>query len=206
MGARMNQLVKLLTGRFRQSRRKPDGERGQLACRSVYQAIASRSPESLKSGLGSLTFESDGRLLEGVYRLNWMEFVTAYGFNEHRIELIGKLKYLVNILVKSGCKRVILGGSLVTRAEHPRDFDGCFDEREVDSALIAGLEPALLIEETADIHTLHNKYGGVLEPQRIIPSLGVTMVEILKYDSRTGMPKGVVSLELSPESPEFKGV
>jgi hypothetical protein len=58
-------------------------------------------------------------------------------------------------LAVAGCRRVLIGGSFVTKKEHPNDFDGCYESFGLDLDI---LDPLFL----EDVESQMEVFGGTL--------------------------------------------
>jgi hypothetical protein len=89
-----------------------------------------------------------------------------------------------------------LDGSFVTEKIHPNDFDGCWDAANVDVTL---LDPVLLnFDNGRDAQK--RKYRG----EMFIANgwnLGVgTFLDFFQREKHTGLPKGIVGVDLQQTS------
>lgn len=167
-----------------------------LASASMYQTISRQGQFNSPSGLANLRFEVDGTLAPGVYHLTQDEFVSYYGSNAHRTKLLEGLGQLVNLLKLADCKRIYVGGSFVTTCVNPSDFDGCYLAEDMDLEKLSELEAALAFDSPSDSDLLHQKYGGTIEPIRVIPGLEATMLEVFQFDTRNKKLRGIVAIDL----------
>jgi hypothetical protein len=138
-------------------------------------------------------FTRDGLLPKGVHPATWREFGKRFGFTPRRRRLIAGLKRALKSLRAAGCLSVYIDGSFVTAKPAPRDFDGCWDTRGVDPKR---LDPILLTFD-ADRAAQKARFGGELFPAQMDESgSGVTFLEFFQIDRETGVPKGIVALDL----------
>lgn len=82
-----------------------------------------------------------GNLPAGIHETSWDGFAARYATTPHRRNLLDGLKRALESLRDAGCRRAYVDGSFVTAKEHPADFDACWEESDVDPALI---DPALV--------------------------------------------------------------
>lgn len=148
-------------------------------------------------GLSSLRFSQAGELLPGIYRLSFSEFKERFGCSRRRERLLVGLEEVVTILTACGCRRLYVGGSMVTEKSNPSDFDAVFDTVAMDLGKLEDIDAAMLLRSKADLDTLKSRFLGSVEPLRHLPSLGCSMLEVLQYDSRSGRQKGVVEIVLN---------
>lgn len=174
-----------------------DDHRSILASKAVYADIASRREVPVACGLSELDVHSDGYLNPGIYQITWNDFVTAFGINQKRLELVCGLSSIAEILSRCGCRHLFVGGSLITGKSKPNDFDGCYSVDGLNENQLAQNEPHLLLPEEGSLSRLRQKFGGTVEPIRTLPHLGASMLEILQYDARSKTRKGIVYINLA---------
>ncbi|MEZ4534277.1 MAG: hypothetical protein R3D26_04585 [Cyanobacteriota/Melainabacteria group bacterium] len=169
----------------------------------VYLAMVSDAESQnrvhcgLGLGLSSLRFSQAGELLPGIYRLSFSEFKERFGGSRRRKILLVGLEEVVTILAACGCRRLYVGGSMVTEKSNPSDFDAVFDVVGMDLGKLENMDAAMLLRSRADLEALKSRFLGSVEPLRHLPSLGCSMLEVLQYDSRSGRQKGVVEIVLN---------
>ena len=137
----------------------------------------------------------DGTLPPGIHETDWDEFVVQFGGGPQRESLIDGLYRAAVSLRDAGSEILYIGGSLVTTAEHPRDFDGCWDPVGVDPDK---LDP-ILLDFTDGRLTQKLKYGGELFPSSARAELKPpfrSFLEFFQSDKTTESPKGVVAIDL----------
>jgi hypothetical protein len=137
-------------------------------------------------------FKKNGYLPVGIYLSTWEEISSRYGITDWRRQLLTGLSAAIDELRAAGCRRVYIDGSFVTAKEHPGDFDACWDEAGVNTAL---LHPSL-VEETFDVGAQKTRYGGEL--------YAVNMRDVGRYDNALdyfqrdskGRQKGIIAIDL----------
>lgn len=138
-------------------------------------------------------FEPSGDLPPGIHWAEWDEFSTRFGTTPHRRRLLAGLKAALDALQRAGCQRAYIDGSLVTAKAVPGDFDACWDMAGVDANL---LDPVLLTFDPGRV-TQKAKYLGELFPSSTVANLqGNTFLEFFQVNKETGLPKGIVALDL----------
>lgn len=96
----------------------------------------------------------------------------------------------------AGCRRAFLDGSFVTAKPRPGDFDACWDPTGVNPAF---LDPVLLTFEN-NRAAQKAKYHGELFPSTVpADAAGTIFVEFFQVDRFTGVPKGIVTIDLAAE-------
>lgn len=143
-------------------------------------------------------FDERGLLPPGVHLATWSEIRARYGYSAHRRKLLKGVEQVLASLKDAGCLRVYLDGSFVTAKQRPRDFDGCWEEDEVDPDK---LHPALLIFE--DQRALQKAiFGGEMFPASTrADASGSPFLKFFQAEKDTGEPKGIVAIDLTEWSP-----
>jgi hypothetical protein len=137
--------------------------------------------------------EETGDLPPGIHSADWEEFAARFGVNAHRQRLLAGLRRALEALKQAGCATVYVDGSFVTGKDLPNDFDVCWDPRGVR---IADLDLALRTFDPGRA-TQKAKYLGELFPMTITAdSNGATFLEFFQTNRDTGLPKGIVALDL----------
>ena len=124
-------------------------------------------------------FNEMGYLPPGIYEITWTEFIDCFGFNSHRQNILTGLQTALLLLARANCQRVYLGGSFVSNKQYPNDFDGCYDDMNLDYDL---LDPIFDEELTAQ----QERFGGELLSDPIFQGF-------LQTD-RDGVPRGIIAL------------
>lgn len=139
-------------------------------------------------------FTNDGNLPPGIHSLDdWEEFARRFGTTPQRQALVHGLHAALQSLQRAGCEQAYVDGSFITQEDTPRDFDGCWDPRNVDPRK---LDPVLTTFDRGRA-TQKAKYGGELFPATAAANrAGHTYLNFFQQDKTTGQPKGVVSINL----------
>ena len=96
-------------------------------------------------------------------------------------------------LQRVGCKTVYLDGSFVSDKLNPDDFDGCWDETDIDFDC---LDPVLLSFEDRRA-AQKAKFRGELFPAFSVADVeGTTFFDFFQTDKETGSQKGIIGLDL----------
>ncbi len=141
-------------------------------------------------------FDERGNLPPGVYETNWTEFCNRFGFNSHRQNILVGLQMALQLLAQANCQRVYIGGSFVTDKEYPNDFDGCYDDMNIDYDLLDPIFDEELVVQKKD---LVENYSPILyfKAACSVPISEETSegaVRFLQTD-RDGNPKGIIALD-----------
>jgi Family of unknown function (DUF6932) len=139
------------------------------------------------------TFEESGILPVGIHEATWEELATRYGTTPHRQSLLAGLKRALGSLRDAGCRRAYVDGSFVTAREDPADFDGCWEESNVDPLL---LDPALM-DFSERRRAQKERFGGELFPATMSPGPGYAdFLDYFQHERATNAPKGIVAIDL----------
>lgn len=138
-------------------------------------------------------FDLSGNLPPGIHFAEWSEIVERFGVSPHRRRLLGGLERALSNLRSAGCLEVYLDGSFVTSADHPNDFDACWDATGVD---LAKVDPVL--KTFAHKRALQKaKYYGELFPAHLsADGIGTVFLDFFQIDKLTGNAKGIVGVKL----------
>ena len=134
---------------------------------------------------------STGYLPPGVHNAPWSEDAPRFSANGHRIRLVAGLLAALQNLAGAGCRSVLLDGSFISQKDLPEDYDGAWDTQGVDPLR---LDPVLL-DFSNKRAAMKSKYLGELFPATATAVPGVLYRDFFMKD-RSGVPKGVVSLDL----------
>lgn len=140
-------------------------------------------------------FDDEGNLPPGIHQAEWPELESRFGGNPRRRQLLDGLRRAAENLKAAGCRWLYVDGSFVTAKVDPNDFDGCWDPVNVDGA---SLDPVLLTFDPGRL-IQKLKYGGELFPSSFRAEATPpwrTFLEFFQEDSRTGMRKGIIELDL----------
>jgi hypothetical protein len=141
-------------------------------------------------------FDPKGLLPAGIHQAAWSEFAARFGGSSRRTWLLEGLLAALTMLRAAGCQAAYIDGSFVTAKADPDDYDGLWDAAGV---VAAKLDPVLL-----DLNDLRSgrlkqklKYRGEFIPvQAVEDKLGITYLEFFQICKTSGVPKGIVRLEL----------
>ena len=136
-----------------------------------------------------------GHLPEGVHKADWAEVVDRFGWNPRRRQLLDGLAEAVDLLARSGCRRIWLNGSFVTAKEEPGDFDACWDPAGVE---IDALDPVLL-DFSGHRAAQRARFGGELLPNVVEAASGLSFVEFVQNDRDTSR-KGIVEIRTGEDA------
>ncbi|HWJ51164.1 MAG TPA: hypothetical protein VNR42_09095 [Solirubrobacteraceae bacterium] len=139
-------------------------------------------------------FDARGNLPPGIHKATWTEIVTRYATSTHRRELLDGLLDALRSLKAAGCGTAYLDGSFVTAAEHPADFDVCWESSDV---VFDRLDPELQ-DFSGKCATQKARYGGEFYPAdwMATPS-GTRFLEFFQCDRMTMQPKGIIAVDLA---------
>jgi hypothetical protein len=143
-------------------------------------------------------FDEHGVLPPGVHVATWPEVRARYGYTAHRRKLLNGLEQALASLKEAGCRRAYIDGSFVTKKRRPGDFDGCWEEDEVNPDM---LHPALLMFD--DQRAVQKAvFGGEMFPASArADAKGSPFVRFFQLQKETGAPKGIVCIDLTGWTP-----
>ena len=124
-------------------------------------------------------FNERGNLPSGIYEVSWNEFCDRFGFNSHRKKILVGLEMALKLLAQANCQRVYIGGSFVTNKNYPNDFDGCYDDMNIDDNVLDPIFDEELIEQ-------QKIFGGEL--------LANPFFQGFLQTDRDGNPRGIIAL------------
>ena len=139
-----------------------------------------------------LSLQPDGLLPPGVHTCTWVELEAAFGASSYRSSLVRGLLEAARILARAGGQVLYIDGSFVTAKSFPGDFDACYDIAGVNARL---LDPAFF--NFANKRAAQKaRFKGELFVANALAAPGASFFEFFQKDKNTGMPKGIVSLDL----------
>ena len=138
-------------------------------------------------------FDPEGNLPAGIHPADWTEVSERFGFNAHRVYLLGGLLRALQNLRGAGCGLAYLDGSFVSSKPNPSDFDGCWETTGVD---LTKVDPVL--KTFANRRALQKaKYFGELFPAGLAADQnGRVFLDFFQIDKFTGQAKGIVAMQL----------
>ncbi len=138
-------------------------------------------------------FDARGVLPSGIHPAEWAAFVERFGGTSRRERLLAGLRSALASLQEAGCSLVYVDGSFVTAKPEPGDFDACWSLSGVQPEL---LDPALL-DFSNGRAAQKAAFQGELFPAELPEGIsGRTFLEFFQTDKETGLPKGIVALDL----------
>ena len=138
-------------------------------------------------------FDENGNLPAGVHEASWDEIVERFGETDHRAQLLRGLRAALDSLKAAGCKRAYIDGSLVTTKAVPNDFDGCWD---AEGVVPERLDPILLDFSAGRAAQKAKFLGEFFIAETTVLGVGKTFLEFFQQDKETGVPKGIVGIDL----------
>jgi hypothetical protein len=140
--------------------------------------------------------DTDGNLPPGIHEANLSEIAERFARTAHRDYLMKGLIAALCNLKGAGCRRVFLDGSFVTSKVIPEDYDGCWDISGVDPNR---LDPVLLTFDAGRAAQKAKYFGEMFPAQQPELASGNTFLEFFQIDRVTGLPKGIVVIDLQKE-------
>ena len=131
----------------------------------------------------------------------WAEVFAEFGLTVHRVQLLQGFQAATEVLRAAGCRRVYLDGSFVSSKVRPEDFDALWDTAGVDLPALLKSEPCFGDFSNARA-SQKAKYGGEFFPANFRePSFGGVFLDFFQVDKHTGLPKGIIAIDLKKEMP-----
>jgi hypothetical protein len=137
-----------------------------------------------------------GNLPPGVHEATWEEILGRYGYTPRRLALLAGLKAALDTLRLAGCGREYIDGSFVTAREVPNDFDACWEMMGVDFARLDQLDPVLLDWRDRRAAQKAKFEGELFIAESAADPWGTPYLEFFQRDRDTGVPKGIVAIDL----------
>lgn len=137
-----------------------------------------------------------GVLPPGIHWASLTEIGLRFGQTTHRAWLFEGVVQVAAALQRANCARMYLDGSFVTEKTHPNDFDGCWDATKVNVTL---LDPVLLNFVNGRA-AQKQKYRGEMFIAGGLNLGAGTFLEFLQREKLTGLPKGIVGVDLQRPS------
>ena len=143
-------------------------------------------------------FTADGLLPSGIHVATRPEFRLRFAGNPIRSQILGGIARAADALRAAGCQRLWVDGSFATIKNEPGDWDGCWDPAGVDLQL---LDPLLTDFSPRGRARVKLKYLADLFPSTFVErSSSSTFLDYFQVDKTTGLPKGVILLNLRDAS------
>ncbi len=159
-----------------------------------------------RSSAEFLAFNSRGKLVRGIHRATWDEFIERFVYNERREYLLRGLLAASLFLRAAGCREVYVGGSFTSKKFEPMDLDCVWKSEEVDWDYLDELAPVFLDPSRRAARIQKELFRG-----DFFPSEGVeartkkTFFEFFQRD-RQQRRRGLVALNITniPDLKEIK--
>jgi hypothetical protein len=136
---------------------------------------------------------SNGDLPPGVHFAKLGEIEDRLNFNPQRERLLAGFRQACGELRKAGCRLVYLDGSFVTRKEHPRDFDACWDVQNVDDDK---LDPVFWDFSQGRAAQKQRFLGELFPAQLPEGATGRAFVDFFQVNQSSGERKGILAIRL----------
>ena len=138
-------------------------------------------------------FQPTGNLPPGIYTATWTEMESRFGFTLKRRRLLAGLQQALLLLKRAGCRCVYIDGSFVTTKPQPGDIDVCWAIDRVDPN---ALDPVFL-DFSQSRARQKARFLCEFFPADLPEGLtGKTFLEFFQVDKTTGLPKGIVTMNL----------
>jgi hypothetical protein len=143
-------------------------------------------------------FTASGVLPPGIHPATRSELRARFAGNLVRSQILAGIVRAADALRVAGCQRLWVDGSFVTIKGQPGDWDGCWDPAGVDRKL---LDPLLMDFSAQGRARIKVKYLADLFPSTWVErSSSSTFLNYFQIDKTTGLPKGVIVLNLRDAS------
>jgi hypothetical protein len=141
-------------------------------------------------------FTESGELPSGVYYPTWKEFISKYGYNEHRKNLIAGLLVGLRILKDCGCEDIYIDGSFITIKIEPKDIDVCYNTTFLNFEKLDKNNPEFFDPKKGK-YLQNKKYGCDFITYN---SYETDIITFLSYN-RNNEPKGILKFYLKEIMP-----
>ena len=142
-------------------------------------------------------FTTAGLLPPGIHWAEWQQIQERFGYTSYRNDLLLGMMDGLSSLKISGCKKIYIDGSFCTSKEIPGDFDVCWDDDQVDFALLKNIAP-LFFDFSAQRAGQKARYRGEFFPCNAAAILLPTTLylDFFQQDKNSGQRKGIIGLQL----------
>lgn len=140
-------------------------------------------------------FEQNGNLPAGIHLSTWEEIKDVLAFNEHRQQLLEGMERVSEILKQTGCSRIYIGGSFVSRKTYPKDFDLLYDDKGVDFKLLQSLDINLFEAGMNKRLAQKKTYGGEIFQAYLYANDYETFIDFFQKD-KNGKIRGIIAIDL----------
>jgi hypothetical protein len=145
----------------------------------------------------ALNYLPNGNLIPGVHEITWDEFVSEFGYTEHRMLLLSGLKIALHALKECNCQKVYIDGSFTTTRERPPgDWDGCFDPDGVDIQMLYDNYPIFWDLQHPRLQQKLTFKGEIFPGTARANMKGDTYLYFFQTNKGDNSPKGIIQLLL----------
>ncbi len=149
-----------------------------------------------RSSAEFLAFNSRGKLVRGIHRATWDEFMERFIYNEQRLWLVQGLLAASLFLRAAGCMTVYVGGSFTSSKREPMDLDVCWKSEEVNWDYLDELAPVFTDPGIEAGDVIKELFRGDYFPSEGIEGISKkTFLEFFQWD-RQNRRRGVVALDI----------
>jgi len=138
----------------------------------------------------------------GIHAASLSEVEVCFATTPHRRELFAGLLLASANLAVAGCSFLYIDGSYVTGKQKPSDYDACWDPTGVNPTRL----DAVFLDFSNKRQNQKIKYKGEFFPFNALASPGKQFLDFFQTDRFTGLPKGILLIDLRKETFVSKGV
>jgi hypothetical protein len=145
-------------------------------------------------------FDPRGYLPPGIYRVDWDELRSRFGWTARRQWLLEGLKIAGDALRACGCSTLYLNGSFASSKPDPNDYDACWVMAGVRLHELANIEP-VFFDFAGGRAAQKRRFRGEWFPADMTEiGSGKTFLQFFQTDPNTGEEKGLLEFRLAEAS------